>query len=606
MHPRSAPLARLALASALLSAPALALPADEQAEGEADKLQVAELVITGDGAEDPRPPQPFGRQPRNFRLKLEQIRDMAADPELAGVKLVVEGVPGFARTLDLLTELEALKDSGKTVVCYSEMLSRGPLMLASLADHLAVPPSGMIMLEGLAAEVMYFADLLESLDVEAEVLHIGDFKTAYENFSRDSMSDGQRASLGDILDEHYDQLLAVIAANRGIPRVAVEGLFARLIVDPAEAAEAGLIDAAAYEDEFEARCEELFGGEYELVEDYGDVTDEDIEKLLESPFGMFTMMSELLNPPRREQPDEPYLGVVYCSGTIVSGKSTSDFSVNVASMGSDTIVKALDTLAEDEDCKAIVLRVNSPGGSALASDMIWRAIERAKRTKPVVSSMGSVAASGGYWISMGCNAIVAQPSTLTGSIGVVSMVPDVHEAIAGLGVNVEVVSRGPLGDQLSLLAHGPTTILKDTITRSMETTYDAFLEKVSVGRGLSRERVHELAQGRVWTGRQAEANGLVDSLGGLADAISLACVLGGLDESEAPLLELPEPPNPMEALEEALGGLARAQLRSPVERALDAWGVLDELRVLEAVVLDPRPIHADRVQALLPFHVTIR
>lgn len=596
----------LTVVSALVAAPAFAGESDETARPEAATVKVAELVISGGGAEDPKPRQPFGKQARNFRLELERIREMAADPELAGVNLVVKGVPGYAKTLDLLTEIEALKDAGKTIVCFSEVLSRGPLMLASIADHLVVPPSGMIALEGLSAEVMYYADLLEKLNVQAEVLHIGDYKTAYENFARNSMSDGQRTSVGDILDESWNQVLELIAQNREIPEVAVEGLFARLLVDPQEAAEAGLIDAVAYADEFDAQVAELLGGEVELIEDYGDVTDEDIAALLESPFGMFTMMGELLNPPKVTRPEEPYVGIVYATGAIVSGKSTSDFQGNVSNMGSDTIVAALEDLAEDEHCKAVVLRVNSPGGSALASDMIWRAIERTKQHKPVISSMGSVAASGGYWISMGCNAIVAQPSTLTGSIGVVSMLPDVHHALNDLGVNVEVVSRGPHGDQLSLLANGPSQLLKDTLTNSMLDTYDQFLGKVSVGRGLSRERVHELGQGRVWTGRQAEQNGLVDTLGGLADAISLACAMGGLDEDAAPVVELPAPPNPMEAIEEALGGLARVQFASPLERALAELGVLDELQALQAAALDPRPFTADRVQAVLPFHVTLR
>lgn len=588
----------------MLAAPLLAAPGDDTKDTQdAPTLRVVELTIRGEGGEDPKPRQPFGKTGRNFRLDLERLRAIAADPSVQGVKLVVEGIPGMAKTLDLLDELDALKAAGKTIVCYTEMLDRNTALLASMADHLAVPPSGMIVFEGIMAEMMYFKNLLESLDARVEVLHVGDFKTAFENFSRDTMSDGQAESIGSILDEYYGQFLSIIAENRGITREAVEGLFERLFIAPAEAVQAGLIDASHYEDEFDRHVESLIGGKFELVKNYAEVTDDDIKKALESPLGLFVMLQEIMNPPEEKAPTTPYLGIVYCSGSIVSGKSTSDMAGNVSSMGSETIVKALEEFEADENCKAVVLRVNSPGGSALASDMIWRAIERVKARKPVVSSMGTVAASGGYWISMGCNAIVAQPSTLTGSIGVVSMLPDLSATLERFGINVEVVSRGPHGDQLSLLKNGPTPLLRETLTRFMQDTYGEFVAKVSAGRGLPQERVHELARGRVWTGRQAEEAGLVDQLGGLQDAIDLARVMGRLP-ADSPLVEGPKAPDFFEQLEEAFGGMARVV--SPVEALLTELGF--ERAVLSArELLRPRAaLDPERVQAILPFDFVLR
>lgn len=574
---------------------------DEQAEERSPR--VVELVISGDASEDPKPINPLGPTRRNFLGRLEQIRAIAADPTVDGVKLEVKGLPGLAKTLDLMVELQALKDAGKTLVCYSEMVTRAELIVGSLADQFVVPPSGMIILEGFVAEAMYYKDLLDMLDVKVEVLHIGDYKTAYENFARNGMSPGQREVLQVVLDEYYDQVRGLVAGHRGLDPEVVDGFFGQVFVDPADAARAGLIDAVAYEDEFEASLEALFGGEPELIEDYGDRTKEDIEKMLENPFALMSMLPDLLDPPKPELPDEPYVGVVYCSGTIVSGKSQADFQGNVASMGSDTIVAALNRLGEDEHCQAVVLRVNSPGGSALASDMIWQAIQQAKKHKPVISSMGSVAASGGYWISMGCNAIVAQPSTLTGSIGVVSMLPDVSATLERFGVDVEVVTAGPGAEDLALMANGPSERLKASMTRWMEVTYQEFLGKVSKGRGLPVERVHELAQGRVWTGRQAAEVGLVDELGSYSDALALACVMGGLEVGECPVVELPEAPNMFEQFEESLGVLTR----TPGEQLLIELGygeLVDDARALLGTVRGG--LGPDSVQAVLPWRVLIR
>jgi len=449
-------------------------------------------------------------------------------------------------------------------------------------------------------------EMLAKIDVEMEVLHIGDFKTAYEDLARDSMSDGQRVMLEDILDEMYEGMLDTIAANRGMTREALEALFELVLVPAEVAAGAGLIDAVAYEDEFEARAAILFGAEMDVVDDYG-TESPDLEKLFANPFAMLTNIEKLLKPPEMELPEEPYVAVVYATGPIVSGKSQADFSGNVAAMGSETIVEALEATYDDENCKAVVLRVNSPGGSALASDMIWRAIERVKTKKPVVASMGYVAGSGGYWISMGCNAIVAQPSTLTGSIGVVSVVPNVSRALADLGINVEVVARGPHGDQLAILAHGPSPIVKATITRSMEQTYAEFIAKVAAGRQMDPERVHEIAGGRVWTGRQAIEIGLVDELGGLQDAIALAAVLGGgLDLARSQVVEYPEPPNIFEAIEEAMEGMASARARPAAFTLAERLGFGDLVRTVETALADLRPFSPDRVQAVMPMQIVVR
>lgn len=595
------PLAAVLVGATLPALPAHAETSDDVAPA---KKTLVELTISGDTSEDPAPPTPFGPSKRNFRARLELLREIARDDSIDGVKLEIGGFPGWAHTADLLVELDAIKASGKKVVCYAEMLTQTDLMFATIADHLVVPPSGMLALEGLTAEAFYMADMFDDFGVKFEVLHVGDFKTAYEDLARDTMSESQRIMLGQILDQRYDQLLGTIAGHRGVERAAVEGLMEHLFVEPDQALAAGVIDAVAYADEFETQVEGLLGGEYDVDEDYGKLGGLDPAQL-DNPFAAFSLLGQMLNPPDRDAPDEPHVAVVYATGAITSGDSTADFQGNVSTMGSDTIVEALERCYEDDHVKAVVLRVNSPGGSALASDMIWRAIERVQTKKPVISSMGSVAASGGYWISMGCRAIVAQPGTLTGSIGVVSMLPDVSEVVEDAGVQVEVVARGPHGDQMSLVKYGPTDPIRRALTRSMEVTYSQFLEKVSAGRRMPVEEVAELAGGRVWTGQQAYDNGLVDTLGGLDDAIALACVMGGgLDPSSTQVMEYPDPPNPFEEFEKSLSGAAT--LPGAARLVLDGLGAGHLGVFVERSMSSSSVLHPERVQALMPFHLRVR
>jgi protease-4 len=599
----------LTLATLLvLGSPALAQETPTHTNGDHAAPRVVEVVINGNVGEEPPQENPLAPTMRNFRGKLERLRKIATDPTVDGIRLKLKGTPDFAHAIDLLEELRHVKDAGKRVICYSETLSQRDLLFASLADHLVIPPSGIVAMEGLTAELMYLKDLFDKLHLSFDVMHVGDYKTAYEDFARDSISDQQRETIGAILDEFYGQMIDTIATNRGMSHDAVEGLFEAVLVSPKQALASGLVDAVAFEDEFETQVEALMGGAFETEKGYGDRTAEDVEKMLDNPFAAFALLGQMLNPPSREAPAEPHVAIVYASGAIMSGKSQAGWDGKVTSMGSDTIVKALETTLKDDNCKAVVLRVNSPGGSALASDMIWRAVQRVKEKKPVVVSMGNVAASGGYWISMGASAIVAQPSTITGSMGVVSMIPNVSEALSTIGVNVEVVARGPHGDQLSVMEHGTTPILRQTITRWMGEVYEEFLDKASAGRRMDRSRVAELAKGRVWTGRQAEELGLVDELGGLQDAIVLASVMGGGLDPHAELAEYPEPPNFMSQLEDAFDQMAtvRSRLDLLALELGDLPAAQQALMLAREALADTSPLSSNRVQVVLPWALNIR
>jgi protease-4 len=568
------------------------------------KAKVVELKLGGFG-EDPKPQNPFGPSPMNFRAKLKMLQQLAADPAVTGVVLKVNGSPDFARSLDVMHELRRVKSAGKKVACYLETVDQRTLMFASLSDVLAVPPSGAIMLEGLNAEIMYMRDLLEMLNVKVHVLHVGEFKTAYEELTKPGMTPEQRKTLEAILDEQYQQMVATIAENRGMAAQAVESMFDKVMIQPDDAKAAGLISHVAYEDQFDAQCERLFGGPFDLDKKYGRTQGEDIEKMLENPFGVFQLIGKMMKPQEADLPAEPRIAVIYATGAITSGKSQSGFDGEVSSMGSETIVAALEKARNDDWVKAVVLRVNSPGGSALASDMIWRAVERVREKKPIISSMGSVAASGGYWISMGCDRIMAQPSTITGSIGVVSMLPDVSGVMKRFGVKVETVGKGPRVAELSMMGTGPSEFLKNLITTSMQDTYQEFLTKAANGRKTTKDAIDAIARGRVWTGRQALDLNLVDRLGSFEDAIAWACELGGnLDPKTTGVVEYPNAPNFLEQFQDQMDEMTLAQI--VVQRGLIELGFGDLVAVAHAWRNPSRTWSKENVMALLPFTVSIR
>ncbi|MBI4881899.1 MAG: signal peptide peptidase SppA [Planctomycetes bacterium] len=601
-------IAALALCAVALPPAAWAAAADQEgSEAQQARSKVVDVTIKSADQEDPAAEVPIGPQQRNFRARLLLLRQIAADPEVAGVRLKVKGAPDFARTIDLLKDLRALKDAGKKIVCYAETMDQRSLMFASLADVLAMPPSGMVVLEGLLAEVMYLKDLLALIDLKVEVQHVGEFKTAYEELARSTMSDEQRKVIGLLLEEFYGQILETIAAQRGIGRDKVEALFDEMIVTPRRAQEAGLISMVGYRDEFDQRCEEVFGGKVEYDEDYGDSGKEDLEKMLENPFGMFQVMIKLLKPEKKELPAEPRIAVVYATGPIQSGKSKSGFDGTVSAMGSETIVKALDTVLADDWVKAVILRVNSPGGSAIASDMIWRATQRVKAKKPIIASMGGVAGSGGYWISMGCDRIVAQPSTLTGSIGVVSMLPDPSGTMKKMHINVEAVGIGPHWEELAVLKSGVGPAIKKKIHDNMVQVYEEFVDKVSKGRGMNPQVLETLARGRVWTGRQALDLNLVDRLGGIEESIALACELagGGLDPKTVALVEYPAAPNFFEQIEEAFEEMTTTE--GQARRLLAKLGYGDFAAAAETLLEScGGGLGPDCVQAIMPFALRIR
>lgn len=530
-------------------------PAKAEEKMEAAKSKQANLArisITGSLLDALPPENPFGPSPMYFKKMLDLIHKAAEDKEVHGLILKVDSPQiGFSKTKELVKALKSFKDTGKKIFGYSEGLGMKDLMILSSCDHLAIPESGIVVLPGLSIEVMYYKKFFEKIGVEFLVEHIGDYKSAYENYSRENMSNPLREVLNDLLDEFYFSIISTIADNRGINQLDVMKAIDGALISPDEALELGLVDDVCYEDEFKDHVTSFLKVDKINIEKKYGRSDKDLD--LDNPFTLFSQIMSTMTGKKKKESKNPKIAVIYASGPIHSGKnSINPFSQEV-SIGSETLSKAILDAADDETVKAIVLRVDSPGGSGLASDIIWRAEMKAKAKKPFIVSMADIAGSGGYYISMAADMILAERSTLTGSIGVVSAIPNISKTLDMIGINVERMQRGKNAGLMSLYAP-PKDVNVGLLAEYMEDFYWKFVDKVAAGRHMTRDQVHKIAQGRVWTGKQALKNGLVDALGGLEDAIQIAKIKAGLtDAMNWELKEMPESPDFFEALSESMG-----------------------------------------------------
>jgi len=578
------------LAVLFLVHPSFADDGDKETPKETrEKAWVEEVKVRLEGSEDPFPAMPFGKPRLNYRAFLDYLHEVAADPKIDAVYLKLEsyGV-GWARLLETREALKGLRKAGKKVFVFKEELTTPDLVLASVADRISVPESGIVVLPGVAIEDMYMKELFKKLHLSFDVIHIGEYKSAGESFVRDSMSDELKETLNPLLDEIYGSMVKAIAEGRGLSEEAVKAAVDEGILSASRAKALGLIDRVEYEDQFKEGIKAQFPDKT-LMKAKDRLEKKDLELNANNPFAVFSVIATLFAKP--QEPSGPKVAVIYCTGAIVSGKSQYDWSGNIAAMGSETIVKAIDDARKNADVKAIVLRINSPGGSALASDMIWRAVERAKAEKPVIASMGDVAASGGYYIACNSNTILAEPQTITGSIGVVGMVANADAFWPWVGINPQRLMRGKRAEAL-LTTKGLDEDGKEMIRALMTGIYDQFVEKVAAGRGKARADIEPVARGRVWTGRDALAKGLVDRLGGFEDALALACEKGGLSGKEGEayhVVEYPKRKGPLEFLEEMFEGGetgATTGLMATLAQVPELRPVLAEIRAFRAAARD--------------------
>jgi len=556
----------------ILLAGALALNGRAGAEGEAEKAppeqpkepqpaRVVEIELKLQDAEDPAAAFPFAEAPYNLREFAALVRQAASDKDVDGVLLKPGGYGvGWARLLEVRESLGALRASGKKLFVFLESMEAPDLVLASMADRVSMPESGSVFVPGMAIEILYMKRLLEKVHVRFDVIHIGEYKSAGETFVRDSMSPELKESLDPILDEFFDSMVSAIADGRRLSPDAVRQAIDKGIHNAKDAQAAGLIDRVEYEDQFKSGMKAYFPDRKLFLKKEYDLPGKTRQKLdPNNPMAALSMLMSMFAGGTKEKlPEGPKIAVVYCSGPIVSGKSQYGWDGTVSAMGSETIVDAIDNAASNDDVKALVLRVNSPGGSGLASDMIWRAVARAKEKKPVVTSMGDVAASGGYYIAMNSNVIVAEPQTITGSIGVVGMVPVLEGLLTWIGIDPQRLTRGKRAAGFTTL-QGLSDDDREMLRGYMKAFYDDFVAKVAAGRARTPAEIEPIARGRVWTGRKAKELGLVDELGGLDRAIAIAREKGGIaGNAEIHILESPRRAGPFEMLNEMFGARASA------------------------------------------------
>jgi protease-4 len=449
---------------------------------------------------------------------VKNIEKAADDPNIKGIYLHFGFLElGMANTAQLRNALINFKKSGKFVVAYSEIYSEKAYYLCSAADKVALNPKGIVEFNGLNANIMFFKNLLDKVGVQAQVFYDGKYKSATEPFRLDSMSNENQLMTSVLLNDVYDKVMKSIAETRKINLSTLDSINDNLLVQTAgDAKKYGLVDEVWFEDEVRVYLK----SQLDLKED-DEINMISLEKYMDVR-GKQEQVS--LNTDK--------IALLFASGDIVDGKGGDD------NIGSVKYTELLRKLREDKNVKAIVLRVNSPGGSALASDVIAREVQLAAAKKPVVVSMGDYAASGGYYISAFANKIVAQPNTLTGSIGVFGIFPNMEKLLEQkLGISFDGVTTGKYSD-FGDISRPLREDEKLIIQRGVDSIYRDFKATVVKGRKIDPSLVDTIAQGRVWTGSQALEFGLVDTLGGLEEAIVMASRLS--KSSKYRVVEYPE------------------------------------------------------------------
>ncbi|MFM8735486.1 MAG: signal peptide peptidase SppA [Pirellulales bacterium] len=532
--------------------------------------------------------------PHLHRL-VERLDKAASDGRVKGVVISIESPDlGRGRAEEIRAAIARIRKAGKPVI--AQLVSGAPVHygIAAACDLVAMPPAATLELTGVRAEMMFFKSLLDRLGVAAEILQVGEFKGAGEPFTRDAMSPQLRAQYESFVGDLYEQLIEHVAAERGLAVDRVRELVDVGVFTPEQAREAKLIDLVGYDDEaIAALATRIEEKSPKVARDYA-------ERKIDQDFSGMGGLVKLLELVSGQRPAAPVgrgkrIAIVHVAGEIREGKSADDLVMGGAA-GAETVMKAIREAAADQQVAAIVLRIDSPGGSALASDLIWRQIEQVE--KPVVASLSDIAASGGYYIAVAADRIVAAPGTLTGSIGVVGGKVAVGDALGKVGVHTDVVSRGRNAGWLSMNEpFNPAE--REAFLGTMKEVYRLFTSKVAEGRRLTAEKVETLAGGRVFTGRQAKEAGLVDRLGTLDDAIDEARTLAGIDADEAvDRVLLPEPRG---LFDDLFGAAGRAA--DPVA-GLGVWAASPlRLAILAKVAvvpgLEPLAAEADTLVHLL-------
>lgn len=522
-------------------------------ESSKNETVVPVFTLSGSYSEIALPDDPiFGSIGKeSLRTLVSRVDKARTDPNVKGVVLLMAGASlGTAQLEEFRAALDRLKKDGKPVYAHVDDLKFGGFALLSGAKRISLSPTGDVWVTGLYGEQLFVRGLLDRLGVEPDFLTCGDYKSAGEMFMRTSSSPEAKKMHDWMLDSLFERFVELIAEGRGVPVEKAREWVKQGLFSSEAAQKGGLVDALEDRYEFAATVKKELGGSVKFDRSYGKNKGQQID--LNNPFAAIQLWAQILEGPKVKKSNKDAIAIVHVDGPIMPGSAGPTSPLAMAEEGafSETIRKALDQVAQDPKVKGVVLRVSSPGGSVVASEVILRATERVKAKKPFVVSMGDVAASGGYYVSCLSDKIYADPTTITGSIGVISGKMATTKMWGQFGINFEPNQRGEKAGILSGAAKF-TEAERNELQGWMDEVYGVFKKHVTDGRGEKLKKpIDEIAGGRVYTGRQALELGLIDELGGLNDAI--AYVAGKADAKDYEIRSLPKPKN---FFEELLGDL---------------------------------------------------
>ena len=471
------------------------------------ELQMQQPINDYVGNNNADPFASFFGQAQGLDEILHAIQVAKTDTDIKGISISNNFImAGLAQTQAIRKALKDFKESGKFIYTYSDFYMQKDYYLASVADSIFLNPVGGMDFKGLSTEVLFYKDLQEKTGVKMEVIRHGKYKSAVEPFLANEMSDANRTQIKELLSSLWDTMVADISEGRNISEDNVNSIADTLGGrSPKFAKASGLIDDILFFDQYEDKLRTATSLDAKDEINYVSLKD-------------YTKRSNK----KTIKKGNDKVAVVFAQGEILYGEGGPNI------IGQGIITKALIKARDDDKVKAIVLRVDSPGGSALTSDIIWREVELAKEKKPVVVSMGNVAASGGYYIAAGADMIFAEPTTITGSIGVFGTIPNFNELAADIGINAEQVGTNKNSVDYSFF-EPMTDNFRNVVQEGVEQTYETFLERVAQGRNITVAQADSMAQGRVWSGLDAKKLGLIDELGNLDDAIAAAAELANIE-----------------------------------------------------------------------------
>ena len=497
------------------------------------------------------------------------LKEAKNSPKIKGLFINTSYVgAGFATLEEIRNSLLDFKESGKFIYAYSEFYSEPSYYLASVADSIYMNPSGTFLFNGLSSQTAFLTDALKNLGVEMQVIKVGKFKGATETFTETKLSDNNRHQTQVFINSIYDNYLKNISSSRKISIDTLKSLADNLTINlPQDAIDNKLIDGLAFIDEVKSTIKrQLNIGQDKKINFIS------INK---------TYSSNII----KKEYKKDKIAVIYASGEIRSGNGDN------SNVGSETLTKALRDARLNKNIKAIVLRVNSPGGSALASDVIYREAELCAKAKPLIVSMGNLAASGGYFISSAADTIVAQPTTITGSIGVFMLLPNMQKLMNDkIGITYESVNSSKKAD-IGRVDRPLSADERQYFQNMVNKIYDDFLTRVSIGRNITKEIVDSIGQGRVWTATDAKNIGLVDVIGGLDKAIEIAAFKAGI--SDYGIKNLPKVLSPIERIAKNLNGMETSYIKSKLGKNYGLFQSIEKLNNLEGI------------QMMLPYEIKI-